>query len=141
MQIQRTTPTTFGMKIPTKTAIEVASGCFLDNAKVSCPKQYKLLEEVSGLKVMDLYSGEVAEGLRNLSRILREKYPAIGDAAENIRKVCNEINKDRTFLPEDEKIINQKLKSIWNAEAKKIGTKTIEIKDISLEELGLDKYM
>lgn len=141
MQIQKTTPTSFGMKIPTKTAIEVASGCFLDNAKFSCPKQYKLLEQVSGLKVMDLYTGEVAEGLRNLSRILREKYPAIRDAASNIRKVCDKINEDRTFLPEDEKIINKTLKDIWNAEAKKIGTKTIEINDISLKELGLDKYM
>ncbi len=141
MQIQNTPPTSFGMKIPIKTAIEVASGCFLDNAKISCPKQYQLLEQVSGLKVMDLYSGEVAEGLKNLSLILREKYPAIGEAVTNIRKVCNDINKERTFLPEDEKVINKKLKNIWNAEAKKIGTKTIEIDKISLKELGLDKYI
>ena len=35
----------FGMKIPTKTAIEVATGCYLDNAHRSSQRQYKLFSK------------------------------------------------------------------------------------------------
>ena len=143
MHIQKMDSNTqsFGMKIPTKTAIEVATGCYLDNARRSNRRQYKLLEKVSGLDIKNLYTGEVVTGLRNLSLYLKTNYPKLAAAADNIRKVCDEINANRTFFPEDELLILKKLAKVWNEEAKKIGTRSIDIEPLSLQQLGLDKYM
>lgn len=130
----------FGIKIPTKIAIEAASGRFLENAKVSYPRQCKLLEQLSGLETIKLYSGEVATGFINLSRHLRENYPPLNTAADNIIKLCDEINKDRSFLTKDEITICKQLKTALSEEIKKIGSKVIQINKISLNELGLEKY-
>lgn len=143
MNIQKIDSNTqsFGMKIPTKTAIEVATGCYLDNAHRSSQRQYKLFSKVSGLDAMKLYSGEIATGLQNLSRHLKENYPKLAEAANNIRKVCDEINVNRTFLPESEREISKRLTKVWNDEAKKIGSRTIDIEPVSLQKLGLGKYI
>lgn len=131
---------TFGIRVPTKTAIEAASGCFLENASISYPRQCKLLEKLSGLDTKKLYSGELGEGLKNLSRHLRDSYPELAEAAANIKKHCNLVNADRTFYPEDELKIIQGLRKLWNEEANKIEKKYIDIPKIPLRILGLDKY-
>lgn len=140
MEIQKITTPSFGIKIHTKTAIEAASGVFLEDAKISYPRQCKLFENLSGLQIKNLYAGEVATGMRNMSQILRQKHPELETATANIKRVCDEVNKDRTFLAKDEIIIKEKLKTALNKEADNIG-ESIDIEPISLTELKLKKYI
>ncbi len=141
MRIQQTTSPAFGIKVPVKTAIEAASGCFLDSPTRSNERQLNLLGQLSGLNPMELYLGEVATGLINMSRHLKEKYPQLKQAANHIRKERAKIIKTRTFKPQEEREIAAKLKKLWNLEAKKFGVKELDIEPISLQTLGLDKYL
>ncbi|MCM1338544.1 MAG: hypothetical protein NC191_02605 [Muribaculaceae bacterium] len=140
MKIYSTKPVSFGMKIPVKTAIEAASGRFLRDAKIAHPAQLDLLSKLGSIDVRQLYLGEVADGLRNMSHLIRARHPEVASAAERINKECDIINQDRTFLPESEEIIKKQISQMLNGEAKKIGKKFIDISSMTLEELGLDKY-
>ncbi len=130
----------FGIKVPIKTAVETASGRFLDNAKISYPRQTKLLSLLGNIDSTKLYTGEMAEGMRNMSLVIRKRYPEIAQAAKRISDFCDAYNMERTFLPEDEAIFCTKLKKEVNKETKALGIKEIDIEPISLKELGLDKY-
>lgn len=129
----------FGIKVSTKTAIEAATGCFLENAKISYPRQIKLLSQVGNINTNNLYVGEISEGLRNMSKVIRKRHPEIANAAEKIREFCQSYNLKRTFLPEDEVIFNKKLSQVVENEIKTINKKEINITPMSLEDLGLDK--
>lgn len=130
----------FGIKVNTKTALEAATNMFLDDCKISYPRQTKLLSELSSLDIKKLYSGEMAEGLRGMSKVIKNRHPEINESAARIKKECNALNMERTFLPEDEVIFKEKLDNIVNEELKKIGKREIDIEPISLKELGLEKY-
>ena len=78
--------------------------------------------------------------MRNMKNLINKRHPNLALAAERISKACDEINKVRTFLPEDEKIVNEKIKQLLNDEVKIIGKKYIDIAPMTLEELALDKY-
>lgn len=130
----------FGIKVPVKTAIEAASGRFLDDAKISYPRQKNLLSQLGNIDTNHLYAGEMADGLRNMSKVIRERHPEIKNASERINKECDVINQDRTFLPADEIIVREKISRMLNKEAEQIGKEEIDINPISLKDLGLDKY-
>lgn len=128
----------FGIKVPVKTAIDVASGRFLRGAKVSYPAEKDLLSKLGNIDSNKLYTGEYATASRNMSKLIRERHPEINAATEKIGKECDIINKDRTFKPQDEVKISQKISQMLDNEANAIGKKEIDIEPMSLKELGLD---
>ena len=128
----------FGIKVPVKTALEAASGRFFDEGKIANPRQLKLLENLGNIKPLELYSGEVAEALRNLRIGIRKQHPDLALAADRIGKTCDEF--DRTFLPEDEIKFNKLLQSTIKQEIENIGKNNIDIEPFSLKDLVLEKY-
>ncbi|MCM1265588.1 MAG: hypothetical protein NC200_05245 [Candidatus Gastranaerophilales bacterium] len=130
----------FGVKVPVKTAIEAATGRFLDDGKIAYPRQRELLSQLSYLNINKLYTGEMADAMRNMSKVIRERHPELKAASERINKECDIINQDRTFLPADEIIVKEKIDKIWNKEAEQIGKDEIDIAPMSIKDLGLDKY-
>lgn len=143
MRIQNNYPNfhpNFGIKVPTKVAVEAATGRFLENAKISYPRQNELLSKLGNIDTKKLYAGELSEGLRNMRLVIREKHPDVAAAAERIGAFCDSYNMERTFLLEDEAIFSKNLKDFVNQEVKNLGKKEIDIEPISLKNLGLDKY-
>ena len=112
---------------------------FSTRAKIANPRQLKLLENLGNIKPLELYSGEVAEALRNLRIGIRKQHPDLALAADRIGKTCDEF--DRTFLPEDEIKIQQIItKHYKNKKIENIGKNNIDIEPFSLKDLGLEKY-
>lgn len=130
----------FGIKVPTKVALEAATGTFLENAQISYPRQTKLLSRLGKLNTNKLYSGEMTNGLRNMSKVICKRHPEIATSAEKIKAFCNSYNMKRTFLPEDEARFSKELSDIVENEINTIGKNEINIEAISLKELGLEKY-
>ena len=130
----------FGIKVPTKVAIEAATGTFLENAKISYPRQTELLSTLGNLNTNKLYAGEMTVGLRNMSKVIYKRHPEIAASAERIKAFCNSYNAKRTFLPEDEAKFSKELYNIVQNEINTIGKNEIDIEPISLKELGLEKY-
>ena len=141
MKIIKVAPSTsFGIKVPVKTAIEAASGTFLDDAKVSYPRQIGLLGQLSGLDTRKLYTGEVVEGFKGMRRVIKEKHPDIAESSERISKVCRLLNETRTFQAESEELISKVISNFLEYELSHFKNKEIDIDKIALKELGLDKY-
>ncbi len=138
MKVNYYTSPSFGIKIPVRTALEAASGCFFDDAEKSYPRQMKLLAKLGNIEPMKLFTGEVAEAVRGMRNGIRVQHPELHSAAERINKECDSF--DRTFFPEDEIEFNKMLKNAINREVTKIGKKYINIEPFSLKDLGLDKY-
>ncbi len=138
MQTNYQAKPSFGIKVPTKTAIEAATGRFLEEGSIAHPRQSNLLAQLSPLDVNHLYTGEYVTAIRNMTKVIREKHPELKAASERINKECDIINIDRTFLPNDEIIVKEKNNKIWNKEAEQIGKEEIDIEPMTLKELGLD---
>lgn len=128
----------FGIKVPIRTALEAASGSFFDDGRISNPRQMKLLAKLGNIEPMTLYSGEVAEALRGIKNGIRKQYPELELALDRIHNKCDSF--DRTFLPEDEIIFKQMMKTAIDEEIQKLGKKYIDIEPFSLKDLGLEKY-
>ncbi len=139
MKINSYSPS-FGIKIPVKVAIESAAGCFLDDAKISYPRQNKLLEQLSGLDVNKMYTGQLVDGLRGVRNVIKERFPEIAHSAERIKILCDLLNENRMFEPEGETLIRRIISSFLDYEAKSLKVKNIELEKLSLKDLGLDKY-
>ena len=139
MKINSYSPS-FGIKIPDKVAIESAAGCFLDDAKISYPRQNKLLEQLSGLDVNKMYTGQLVDGLRGVRNVIKERFPEIAHSAERIKILCDLLNENRMFEPEGETLIRRIISSFLDYEAKSLKVKNIELEKLSLKDLGLDKY-
>ncbi len=129
---------TFGIKVPTRTALEAASGRFFDNSKISYKRQKNLLRKLGNIETRKLYTGELAEALRSMRNGIRKQHPELAIAADRIGKVCD--NFDRTFLTENEIQFNEILRTAINNEIKQINKTKIDIEPMALKDLGLDKY-
>ncbi len=129
----------FGVKIPTKTVLSVATGRFLENAKTAHPAQMDMLQKVGNLSHEQLYSYQSAEALRNMSHIIKQRHPDVALSAERINRECDILNRDRTFLPDDEKKVTETINRVVGEEIKKIGKEEIDIEPMNLKELGYDK--
>lgn len=129
----------FGVKVPTKTVLSVATGRFLEEAKVAHPAQMDMLQKVGNLSHEQLYSYQSAEALRNMGNIIRHRHPDVAQSAERISKECDILNRDRTFLPDDEKKVTETINRVVGEEIKKIGKEEIDIEPMNLKELGYDK--
>lgn len=139
MKINSYSPS-FGIKIPVKTAIEAATGSFLDDAEISNPRQTALFEQLSGLDTKKLYTGEFADGLRGVRKVICERFPEIAQSAQRIRQLCSLLNENRLFDNEGENLIKNIISNFLEYEAKNLKIKEIELEKLSLKELGLDKY-
>lgn len=129
----------FGVKVPTKTVLSVATGRFLENAKTAYPAQMEMLQKVGNLSHEQLYSYQSAEALRNMGNIIRQRHPNIAKSAERINKECDALNRDRTFKPDDERKVIATINKVVGEEIKNIGKKEIDIAPMNLKELGYDK--
>lgn len=130
---------TFGVKIPTKTVLSVATGRFLENAKVAHPAQMDMLQKVGNLNHEQLYSYQSTEALRNMGNIIKQRHPDVALSAERINRECDALNRDRTFLPDDEKKVTATIRRVVGEEIQKIGKEEIDIEPMNLKELGYDK--
>lgn len=139
MKVNNVSPS-FGIKIPVKTAIESATGVFLEDAKISYPRQMDLFEQLSGLDTKKLYTGEVSEGFKGVSRVIKEKFPNIAFSADRISQLCKLLNETRFFDPEGEKLIAKILDNFVDYEINNLKIKEIDMDKIPLEDLGLGKY-
>lgn len=129
----------FGIKVPTKTVLSVATGRFLENAKTAHPAQMDMLQKVGNLSHEQLYSYQSAEALRNMGNIIKQRHPKVAQSAERISKECDILNRDRTFKPEDEKKVTATINRMVREEIKNIGQEEIDIAPMNLKELGYDK--
>lgn len=129
----------FGVKIKTKTVLSVATGRFLEDAKVAYPAQMDMLQKVGNLSREQLYSYQSAEAMRNMGNIIKKRHPDVALSAERISRECDALNKDRTFLPDDEKKVTATIKRVVGEEIQKIGKEEIDIEPMNLKELGYDK--
>lgn len=141
MQISRISmcPRFTGVKVPTKTVLSVATGMFLENAKKAHPAQMDMLQKVGNLSREQVYSYQAAEALRNMGKLIKERHPDVAKSAERLNKECKKLNQNRTFLPEDEKVVLATIDRVVNEEIKTIGKQEIEIEPMNLKELGYDK--
>lgn len=129
----------FGVKVKTKTVLSVASGRFLEDARVAHPAQMDMLQKVGNLSHDQLYSYQSAEALRNMGNIIKQRHPKVAQSVERINKECDALNKDRTFLPDDEKKVTDTINRVVGEEIQKIGKEEIDIEPMNLKELGYDK--
>lgn len=129
----------FGVKIPTKTVLSVATGRFLENAKVAHPAQMDMLQKVGNLTHEQLYSYQSSEALRNMGNIIKQRHPNVAKSAERINKECDALNRDRTFKPDDERKVLATINRVVREEIRNIGKEEIDIAPMDLKELGYDK--
>lgn len=139
MKINSYSPS-FGIKIPVNVAIESATGCFFEDAKISNPRQNKLLEDLSGLDVNKMYTGQLVDGLRGVRNVIRERFPEIAHSADRIKILCDLLNENRMFDAKGETLIRRIISTFLYYEVKNLKIKEIELEKLSLKELGLDKY-
>lgn len=123
----------FGIKVPTITALEAASGCFLNNCKLSNKRQSRLLFDLTGLDPVRTNKYPIGDIYRLMKHQIIKQHPELGEAADRIHaKLTGTL---RTFLPEDEIIFKQVLKDAVKEEIKKLGTRKIELEPFNVKEL------
>lgn len=123
----------FGIKVPTITALEGASGCFLNNCKLSNKRQAKLLFDLTGLDPVRTNKYPIGDIYRLMRKQIIKQHPELGEAGKRIQEKCAKIT--RTFLPEDEIIFKQVLKDAVKEEIKKLGTRKVELEPFNVKEL------
>ena len=123
----------FGIKVPTITALEAASGCFLNNCKLSNKRQSRLLFDLTGLDPVRTNKYPIGDIYRLMKHQIIKQHPELGEAADRIHaKLAGTL---RTFLPEDEIIFKSQLKKAIQEEMKKLGTRKVELEPFNVEEL------
>lgn len=127
----------FGIKVPAITALEGASGCFLNNCKLSNKRQAKLLFDLTGLDPVRTNKYPIGDIYRLMREQIIKQHPELGQAAQRIQEKCAGIN--RTFLPEDEIIFQNQFKKAIQEEMKKLGTRKVELEPFNVREL-YEKY-